>query len=215
MERFIYSSHSVCWKGRELWKTSLRTKELAGTLSLACPLAYIQGYPWERAQFQYSPPRLLTVCLTPKFSCRLTPSNTPSRGVHPNWHHRCGLVQAAVTGASTTPKWLGPQGEGKDNHTHQFNYCPSSGLGVVKWSDYGPHPPAKASPGTTQGKTCSWVLLHLWQTRDVTQLKPKAAQTGQTKQAPDPAHRRQREPLQMTEARPQQCGISNTHRRHP
>ena len=117
--------------------------------------------------------------------------------------------------ASTTPKWLGPQGEGKDNHTHQFNFCPSSGLGAVKWSDYGPHPPAKASPGTTQGKTCSWILLHMWQTRDVTQLKPKAAQTGQTKQAPDPAHSRQREPLQMTEAQPQQYGISNTHGRHP
>ena len=47
----------------------------------------------------------------------LTPPKLPSAKVHPNWYHNYGIVQTALRGPSTTPKWLARWKE-EDNHTH-------------------------------------------------------------------------------------------------
>ena len=64
------------------------------------------------------------------------------------------------------------------------------------------------------------VLPHLWQTSGLTLLKPKATPIWQlTTQGPNPAHKRQRKPLQITGlkanvAQTKQQGVHNIHRRH-
>ena len=83
-------------------------------------------------------------------------------------------------------------GKGKNNHTHQPDYRPSSGLRADRWLEYRLCPPTSVS-GYNIGKAlCSLVFLHLWQTHSLTQLKLEVApdwpnDTTGTKRCPQQA----------------------------
>ena len=78
---------------------------------------------------------------------RYTLGSRPSKAVPQAW--QCASSPNRSQHHATVTPALG---RGKDNHTHQSDCSPSSGLEAGSWSDCRPCPPGTASQGTTQGK---------------------------------------------------------------
>ena len=115
---------------------------------------------------------LLGLCPAPTFSCRPAPlqyalGQSPSKAEPQAWW--CAISPGRGQHHSkVTPV----SGRGENNHTHQCVWAPAQDWGPDVWSDCRPHPPAKVS----QGKfPCSSEPPRLWQTPDLTQLKPNVA----------------------------------------
>ena len=74
----------------------------------------------------------------PQYLCGSTPSNMPLARAYPKWCHKPGSMQASPTAASTTPKGLLPQGEGKiTTHPHP-TVAPAVGWGKTSGLTAGP-----------------------------------------------------------------------------
>ena len=109
-------------------------------------------------------------------------------------------------------------GKGEDNHTHQSNYSPSSGLGADIWSHCRSCPPM--FPRRQHRESAPQFGATAFLTNFLTQLSPRWLRTDPlTTQAPNPVHSRQRESLlrigpKAKAAQLQQYNACNIHKRH-
>lgn len=77
--KFVYSSHSLCRRVRDLWETTPRKKkELVSAIFLLHPPALTQRYLKEPTQQQFLLSNLLITCPATAFSWRYTHSSQAS-----------------------------------------------------------------------------------------------------------------------------------------
>lgn len=206
------------WKDRDCRETPLGAKELPGAVSfpipqhkhtatsgnqhstnthfltylaLPCPchasadlppLARPASVPVLQVPSSRGPKQtLLTLHLTP-LALWIVPSNRLLAGAHQKGCHKPSSVQTAP--------------DRDQGHLLSSGRGTPVGLQPQQWadirSDCRPCPLTEASRGTTQ------MLLHLWQTPGLTQLKLKEAPGPLTTWRPNTAHNMQRESLQTT-----------------
>ena len=170
----------MCWRVRDHWETSPRTKTWqAPFLSLAPPPqpTYIDSCRKEHSintpHLTYKQHTLPHTLLQPGIVCR-----SPARADPCTFLAQCALhwcspmafpLQYALGQSSSKvipQAWQGASpdreqhhskvspalGRGEDTHTNQPDCSPCNGIEVAIWSDCRPDPPTRASQGTTQGK---------------------------------------------------------------